>query len=302
MLLFVSEMGTAVVILSIPLLPLDIGWAQHGGAAFNGIFFHPQGLGIFLVMTGAASFVAAFKLPRLQRELIVCGLAQWAMIYFTRSRTALGAIILCGIAYACEVFIRGGKSSRIRFVSVFSIIITFLGIALALMTIPSMRESIAMYIRKGNMESFSSIGEKYAILSTGSRGTQINKDLDIIAEHPILGYGFGVSPDSEGYLDPNSGQVLGIPLSAPIEQGFLPLATIAQIGVVGSLIIIPFLFSMYRSARRSSPEDAALFVAVIGINFGEMVFFSFGSMGGLVWVMLVFLAVNGSKSGIYSEI
>jgi hypothetical protein len=59
---------------------------------------------------------------------------------------------------------------------------------------------------------------------------------------------------------------------------------------------------MYRSARRSSPEDAALFVAVIGINFGEMVFFSFASMGGLVWVMLVFLAVGGSKSGSNSEI
>jgi hypothetical protein len=302
MLLFVSEMGTAVVILSIPLLPLDIGWAQHGGAAFNGIFFHPQGLGIFLVMTGAASFVAAFKLPRLQRELIVCGLAQWAMIYFTRSRTALGAILLCGIAYTVEIFIRGRKSSRVRFFSIIPISITFLGIILALMIIPSFREGIAMYIRKGNMESFSSAEQRLAVLSLATRGAQITNDLDIIAEHPMLGYGFGVSPDSAWYLDSNNEQFLGIPLSAPIEQGFLPLATIAQIGVVGSLFIIPFLFSMYRSARRSSPEDAALFVAVIGINFGEMVFFSFASMGGLVWVMLVFLAVGGSKSGSNSEI
>jgi hypothetical protein len=49
MLLFVSEMGTAVVILSIPLLPLDIGWAQHGGAAFNGIFFIPRDWVSFLL-------------------------------------------------------------------------------------------------------------------------------------------------------------------------------------------------------------------------------------------------------------
>jgi hypothetical protein len=54
---------------------------------------------------------------------------------------------------------------------------------------------------------------------------------------------------------------------------------------------------MYRSARRSSAEDAAFFVAVLGVNFGEMIFFSFGSMGGLVWVMLVFLTVSGSMSG-----
>ncbi len=302
MLLYFSEMGTAVVILSIPLLPLDIGWSKLGGAYFNGIFYHPQGLGVFLVMTGVASFVAAFKLPRLQRELIVCGLAQWSMIYFTRCRTALVAVLLGGIAYIIEVFIRGGKSTRIRFVSVFTIIISATGIILALMLIPNLRDSVALFIRKGNVEAFTSVDEGIAVLSTGTRGAQITSDLDIIAEHPLFGYGFGVSPGSENYLDPNNVMLWGIPLSAPIEQGFLPLATIAQIGVVGSLFILPFLFSMYRSVRQSSAEDAALFVVILGVNFGEMVFFSFGSMGGLVWVMLVFLAVSGSMSGSNSEI
>jgi hypothetical protein len=302
MLLFVSEMGTAVVILSIPLLPLDIGWAQLGGAYFNGIFYHPQGLGVFLVLTGAASFVVAFKLPDLRRELIICGLAQWSMIYFTRCRTALVAILLGGVVYITEVFVKGGKSSRIRFVSVFSIVMVITGTVLALMLFPNLRESAALFIRKGNMESFTSTEERIAALSTGTRGAQITGDLDVIAEHPLLGYGFGVNPGSESYLDPNSAQLWGIPLSAPIEQGFLPLATIAQIGVVGSLFIIPFLFSMYRSARRSSAEDAGLFIAVLGVNFGEMVFFSFGSMGGLVWVMLVFLAVSGSMSGYNPEL
>ena len=301
MLLFVSEMGTAVVILSIPLLPLDIGWAQLNGAYFNGIFYHPQALGVFLVMTGAASFVAAFKLPRLQRELIACGIAQWSMIYFTKSRTALGAILLGGIVYIIEVLIRGGKSSRIRFVTVTSIVMTVTGTVLALMLFPTLRDSAALYIRKGNVEAFTSAEERIAVLSTGTRGAQITSDLELMTEHPLLGYGFGVSPGSENYMDPNNLLFFGIPLSAPIEQGFLPLATIAQIGVVGSLFIIPFLFSMYRSARRSSPEDAGLFAAVVGVNFGEMIFFSFGSMGGLVWVMLVFLAVSGSMSGSQPE-
>jgi hypothetical protein len=294
MLLFISEMGTAVVILSIPLLPLSIGWSEFGGAYFNGIFDHPQALGIFLVMTGAASFVTAFKLPHLQRELTVCGLAQWSLIYFTHCRTALVAVLLGGIVYAVEVIIRGGKSSRLRFVSIFSIVISVLGITLALMLSSNLREGLALFIRKGNVESFASNEERIAALSTGTRGGQIANDLDVIEEHPMLGYGFGVSPDSETFQDPDSSHLWGMPLSAPIEQGFLPLATIAQIGVVGALFIVPFLFSMYLSARRNSPEDAGLFVAVIGVNFGEMIFFSFGSMGGLVWVMLVFLAVSGS--------
>lgn len=294
MLLFIAEMGAAVVILSIPLLPFSIGWARFGGAYFNGIFDHPQALGIFLVMTGAASFITAFKLPHLERELIVCGLAQWSMIYFTHCRTALVAVLLGGIVYIVEVLIRGGKGSRVRLVSIFSIVISVLGITLTLMLSPNLREGIALFIRKGNVESFASTEERIGALSTETRGVQIASDLDVIAEHPMLGYGFGVSPGSEGYLDSNNSQFLGVPLSAPIEQGFLPLATIAQIGVVGSLFIVPFIFSMYLSARRGSAEDAGLFAAVIGVNFGEMIFFSFGSMGGLVWAMLVFLAVSGS--------
>jgi hypothetical protein len=248
-------------------------------------------------MTGAASFAAAFKMPRLQRELIVCGLAQWGMIYFTRCRTALLAIILGGIVYIIEVLFRGGKSRRIRFVSASTISITVTGFLLATMLFPVIKEHIATFVRKGNVEALSTAEDWMVALSMGSRGGQIINDLDIINEHPLLGYGFGVEPGSENSLNTNSVMLWGIPLSAPIEQGFLPLATIAQIGVVGSLVILPFLISMYRSARRSSAEDAALFIVVLGVNFGEMIFFSFGSMGGLVWVMLVFLTVSGSMSG-----
>jgi hypothetical protein len=297
MLLFMSEMGTAVVILSTPLLPLEVGYAALGGGYFNGIFYHPQALGVFLVLTGAASFAAAFKMPRLQRELIACGLAQWSMIYFTRCRTALLAIILGGIVYIIEVLFRGGKSSRIRFVSASTISLAVTGFLLAAMLFPIIKEGIATFVRKGNVQAINSTEDWMVALSMGSRGGQIINDLDIIDEHPLLGYGFGVEPGSESNMDTNSVLLWGIPLSAPIEQGFLPLATVAQIGVVGSLVILPFLISMYRSARRSSAEDAAFFVAVLGVNFGEMIFFSFGSMGGLVWVMLVFLTVSGSMSG-----
>ncbi len=301
MLLFMSEIGTAVVILSTPLLRLDVGYAALGGNYFNGIFVHPQALGVFLAITGAASFAAAFKMPRLQRELIACGLAQWGMIYFTRCRTALLAIILGGIVYIIEVLFRGGKSSRIKFVSASTISLGITGFLLAVMLFPAIKEHIAMFVRKGDVQALNSTEDWMVTLSMGSRGGQIINDLDIIEEHPVFGYGFGVEPGSENIQETLGVTLWGIPLSAPIEQGFLPLATIAQIGVVGSLVILPFIISMYRSARRSSAEDAALFIVVLGVNFGEMIFFSFGSMGGLVWVMLVFLTVSGSMSGRIQE-
>lgn len=294
MLLFISEMGTAVVVLSIPLLPLDVGWAALNGAYFNGILLHPQALGVFLVITGAASFVASFKLPNLERELIVCGLAQWSMIYFTKCRTALFAILLAGIVYIIEVFIRGGKSNRIRFVSTPAIVLTVSGLLLATMLFPEIRLATSSFLRKGDESTLTSPEDREEALGLESRGRQIFDDIDLMEEHPIFGYGFGIDQNSEKYVNANSAQLMGIPLSAPVEQGFLPLAIVAQIGLIGALFILPFLVSLYGFARQSSAEDAALFVAVLGVNFGEMIFFSFGSMGVLVWVMLVFISVSGT--------
>jgi hypothetical protein len=297
MLLFISEMGTAVVLLSLPLLPFEVGCAQFSGAYFNGIFYHPQALGVFLAITGAASFAAAFKLPQIERELIMCGLAQWSMIYFTRCRTALVAVMLGGIVYIIEILVRGGKSSRIRFISASTITLTASGLLVATMIFPQIREGVSTFVSKGDVQTFANAGDRTAAISMGSRSAQIINDLDITEAHPVFGYGFGVEPGSESYLDPNAVTLWGIPLQAPIEQGFLPLATVAQIGIVGALFILPFLISMYRRARRGSAETAGVFIVVLGVNFGEMIFFSFGSMGGLVWAMLILLTVSGSMYG-----
>ncbi len=300
MLLFISEMGTAVFILSVPLLPLDVGWAQLNGYYFNGILYHPQGLGVFLVITGAASFVAAFKMPNLRRLLIFCGMAQWSMIYFTRCRTALAAILIGCIVYTIEVFVRGGKSSRIRYVSASAIAITASGLLLAVIAFPGIRDQLGMYVRKGDVQSLSTPEDRAAAFQSSPRGQQILNDLDLMEEHPLLGFGFGVDKDSEKYMEANEAQLGDIPLSAPVEQGFLPLATIAQIGIFGSVFIFILLFSMYRSARRGSAEDAALFAVVLGVNFGEMIIYSFGSPGLIVWVVLMLISVSGSLSRQYS--
>ena len=62
MLLFVAEMGMAVFVVSVPLLGAAAGYSRNGHG-FNGILNHPQALGVFMVMTGAATFAAAFKIP-----------------------------------------------------------------------------------------------------------------------------------------------------------------------------------------------------------------------------------------------
>jgi hypothetical protein len=302
MLLFVSEMGTAVVILCIPVLPLDVGWAQLNGYYFNGIFYHPQGLGVFLVITGAASFMAAYKMPNLRRILIVCGLAQWSMIYFTKCRTALVAIVLGGIIYFIENLVRGGKSSRIRLVSVSATAFIVTGLLLATIAFPGIREAFTEYLRKGDVQHYYIPEDRSDVLRSLPRGKQIIDDLDLMEEHPLLGFGFGVDKSSEQYVEANEDKLGGIPLSAPVEQGFLPLATIAQIGIVGSFFMLLLLLSMYRFARQDSAEDAALFVTVLGVNFGEMIIYSLGSPGLIVWVALMLFTFSGTASRQYSGV
>ncbi len=293
MLLFVSELGTAVLVVSLPLLPLGLGYSR-GAGGFNGVMNHPQALGIFLVMTGSATFASAFKVPRLGRALIAIGVAQWCLIFITGARTALVAIALGGVVYLLETFVRGGRGSQIRHLSPHLVAIALMGLVLVIIVSPRIRDSFAAYLQKGDKESFVSADNRELALRESSRGGQIFDDLELAEEHPLLGFGFGVGPDSESNMAGNGAQLGGIPLSAPVEQGFLPLASVAQIGIIGSCFVLVLLIVIYGLARRESGESSALFAAVLGVNVGEMIFYSPGGLGLFMWVLLMLFAASGA--------
>jgi len=77
---------------------------------------------------------------------------------------------------------------------------------------------------------------------------------------------------------------------------------VAEIGIVGSLFFLSFLILLYGFARRGSPEQAGLFVVVLGVNFGEMIFYSFGGPGLLMWLVLVFFSVNSATARQYAGV
>jgi hypothetical protein len=293
MLLFLAQLGIAVFITSVPLLGSSAGYSRNG-SGFNGILYHPQALGVFLVMTGAAAFAAGCKAPRLSRVLIASGIAQWSLIFFTGARTALVAIALGGTVYLFETAVRGIKYSRLRYLPAPVIAIAITGLILVVTVSPGLREGFTAFIQKGDEQSLVSVDNPEVALDESSRGGQIFDALKLAGEHPLFGYGFGVDPGSQSNMDANGSQLGGIPLSAPVEQGFLPLATIAQIGIVGSLFVLAFLLSVYRLARVESGETSALFVAVLGVNLGEMIFYSVGGLGILMWVLLALFAASGA--------
>ncbi len=290
MLLFVAEMGVAVWATSAVLLPLGLGYSRNA-RGFNGVLNHPQALGVFLVMTGAATFAAAFKTPRQQQILILLGIAQWSMIFLTGARTALVAISLGGAVYASEVIMQGSKKSRISYLPLPLVAMASTGLILLVTVAPGIRESFGAFLEKGDEQA---LDHPESALDGSSRSGQIHDALEVAEEHPMLGYGFGVDPGSQSNMESNGAQLGGIPLSAPVEQGFLPLATVAQIGLLGSPFVLVFLFSIYRLARVDSGETSALFAAVVGVNLGEMIFYSVGGLGILMWLVLLLFAASGA--------
>jgi hypothetical protein len=293
MLLFFSEIGIAVFVVSLPMIELGVGHSRNG-VGLNGIFSQPQALGIFLVMTGAATFATAFKTPHLERVLIVLGLAQWSMIFLTGARTAFVAIAAGGIVYVIEIVVGGEKESKVKSLSPASVIIAITGVLLVTTAFPGIRDGFTSFFQKGDQQSPISMDNPELALGESSRGGQIFSALEVAEEHPLFGYGFGVDPGSLSNMDANGAQLGGIPLSAPVEQGFLPLATIAQIGILGSLFVLAFLFAIYRLARMHSKETSALFAAVLGVNLGEMIFYSVGGLGMVMWLLLWLFAVSGT--------
>ncbi len=291
MLLFFAELGIAVLLTSVPLVAFGGGYSRND-YGFNGILNQPQALGVLLVMTGAATFATAFKAPGMSRWLIVLGLAQWSLIFFTGARTALVAIALGGIVYLGEIVVRGGRESRLSYLSIPVIAIAITGMLLVAILFPAIRERFGAFLQKGDEQSLGNNPQR--ALDESSRGGQIFDDLELAEQHPLFGYGFGVDPGSQSNMDAYGAQLGGIPLSAPVEQGFLPLATVAQIGIVGSLFVFAFLLAIYRLARAESGETSALFAAVIGVNLGEMIFYSVGGLGILMWVLLSLFAASGA--------
>jgi hypothetical protein len=102
---------------------------------------------------------------------------------------------------------------------------------------------------------------------------------------PWLGNGFGVYPDGKF----PSGVVMfaGIPISAPIEKGFLPTAILEEGGIVGAACLALLIAWIGRRAWRAQDlRWRAMFVACLGVNIGECVFLSPGGIGILNWLLM----------------
>jgi len=256
----------------------------------QGVLGHPQALAVVLA-PAAAWLLSSLTLMKGRLgvwTLIVVGTVCIAML-MTEARTAAVAAT-AGLALAALRALRGtrrdiGTASFGRLMAFAAV--GLVAIAIAGLTTDKVSEATSRYLfKRSGAEDISGAFYK-------SRGGGILSQWQNFLNAPLTGHGFGVY--ANGKFPAGVTEFAGIPISAPVEKGFVPTAVLEETGVFGGLA---FLFVIVRLARVTwrggDPRLLALFGACAAVNAGEAVILAPGGIGMFLWI-LIGLAIAASR-------
>ena len=268
-----------LVVAGLPLIAHPLGYHRNG-FGFQGLTNQPQAYAITL-----APFVAwllARLLTRDARGPRMWALAGIAVVSLAATRGRTGALAAAaGLALAGAWWLLTGRL-RVAVPRAW-LALGLLAVGLAGAWMLMNWSEIALGLSGFAFKGRTGIGESFY----ASRGFLIESSLRNFREHPWLGIGFGVASDPWSFIverDP----WFGLPISASVEKGFLLVALLEEIGVVGFALFLTMLVALLRPvfSRRASYPAAVLATAALMVNFGESVFFAVGGFGMLVWLLL----------------
>jgi hypothetical protein len=272
----------AVLALSLPLLFTSAGYAVNK-IGFQGILSQPQAYGVYLapmtayitalVVTGCSSFT-----------LIAIDICSWFTIIASGCRTA---VLACGVAFLVTfcmslVFPRVRRLMKPLAVAGFAALVILTGIWLLATRNDTWIQRFDQFVSKGEVQG----DRSWQSLWLGSRGRQMSELLELVEAHPLTGVGFGLDGENGSRTDEKE-TVLGVPLTASTEQGFIYLAVPVQVGLVGGVIFSMLLISLFEPifASDSFPILVAALTGLL-INNGEMIILAIGGLGLQLWLLL----------------
>lgn len=281
-----------VVVCSAPLIFTPVGYYVNG-SGFQGVLAHPQTFGpvVSLIAVWGAARLLESKAPKWRNLAFISICA--VMIFLSESRIAGGAFVL-GLSAAVVAgrfialrpiteLLPGIRSRRLH-------LIVGLMVAVGVVLSPVLAPKFDAYLSKRTDST--TIAEAYQ----ASRGALIEVMFANIKTNPLTGIGFGIASDYRTMAverDP----ILGLPISAAIEKGVMPVAVLEEIGVFGLMGVIAWLAYVLRRAvlNNGIPALAVIFGIVV-LNLGENTLFSSGGLGMLTMVLIGWGATEG-RSG-----
>jgi hypothetical protein len=143
------------------------------------------------------------------------------------------------------------------------------------------QEGFQHFVSKSGRQDASNVVDAFQ----SSRGDLIALMLANIKSNPFEGIGFGIASKPEAMAiayDP----VLGLPTSAPVEKGVLPLAVLEEVGVLGAAAVLAWMLLLVRRSARGGVTPVAVGLTVLFLNMGESTLFSPGGIGLFTLVLL----------------
>lgn len=285
-----------LILASLPLLVLPHGFFKNG-AGFNGILLHPNALGIVLGVGLAYLLAHVVASRRISWPMAMLGVIGLIEVYLTQSR---GGLFTCVLSLAVFVGLKvaSGASSGSRLMQRAGILLVAV-IPVLLVTSDAAYEAASGFLTKsrGDEASLTAVFED-------SRGAAIDLHLDLFKEKPLTGHGFQVvnAWSSEGFIDASLFSDAGlvnesmieydpimkkIPISAPVESGFMYTSILAENGILGGLLAYGVMLAIaYPILMGPKHGEFHLLVAVLLVNISEATFFSQSGLGGWTWLML----------------
>lgn len=254
------------------------------GTGFQGVFAHPQHLGVILAPFVSWGLVRTFNnrtvtMSPPQLFILLIGIV---IIVMTRARTAMlatfVAVLLTTVVHLLRDQRVSGRKEFGQIMGVAGAVLLAAVIGLSTGGGAALFEEIAF---KGS--GTTDLEEAFE----QSRGAGVSQQLDNFSDAPLTGHGFGLYRFGVLGGEANIVRVWGIPISAPVEKGFAFTAVLEEVGIFGALLFYGLLISMARRAAGAArPEILALLLGAILINFGEAVIFSPGGIGLFMWLVI----------------
>jgi len=288
---WIMALFSAVILLSLATLPFP-SLAYHRGAGFQGILNHPQSLGA-LIAPFASWLLASvfFQKKSLISMPVFLSCLLIAISIISETRTAMVAVALA-LFGSFLVFISTQKQFKglgsLSKTLLKSGTVLLMGILVLLSYRPA-QEVFMSYVFKRESQNLEE--------ALSSRSGGIEMQWQNFLDKPVAGWGFGIYPGDTFSKDVHT--FMGIPISAPVEKGFIPTALLEEVGIAGALCFAFLLVTLIRFAARSRDiRWLAVFFSCLFVNLGEMVFFSAGGIGIFYWVLMglagVAYKLNGS--------
>lgn len=288
---FLTVGVTVVGMSALMLLKPGLGAGANGG--LQGVLNQPQALGIFIAPFAAWSISGVLFMRRRSSWIEVwLALGTVVLIVLTRARTA-GFATLFAVAIVTLARTLGRRSAGQAALGrpVIIVLVASLAVAAVGVTSGKLRQIVTEYAFKGTQtEVRGDVGDAFY----ESRGGGIVTEWRNFLQQPFTGNGFGVYPN--GKFPSGVVRFHGIPISAPIEKGFLPTAVLEEDGLWGGILLTLIIVWLGRYAWRNADlRWRAMYVACLTINVGECVFLSPGGIGLFDW-LLVGLAATAYRS------